>query len=56
MQGPGEVSYMDALYIMFMIGNDSDKKPLHLPVEVHLDELVINIEGSSTKKGFCVGA
>ena len=41
---------------MFMFGNDCDKKPLHLPVEVHLDELVINIEGSSTKKGFCVGA
>ena len=41
---------------MFMFGNNSDEKPLHLPVEVHLDELVINIEGSSAKKGFCVGA
>ena len=39
-----------------MFGKDSDKKPLHLPVEVHLNELVINIERSSAKKGFCVGA
>ena len=39
---------------MFMFGYNFDKKPL--PVEVHLDELVINIERSSAKKGFCMGA